>query len=53
MRDFEIGCARLYVQGGLSSAQIAERLGCRYDRVSKALKECGLAVDGRRRTWSI
>lgn len=49
--DGRIAAARLYVQDGLSTNQIAERMRCRPPKVASALRRIGLAADGSRITW--
>jgi DNA-binding CsgD family transcriptional regulator len=49
--DFEIAAARLFVQQGLSTPQIGERLGCNRRKVGAALERVGIKPDGRRNEW--
>jgi hypothetical protein len=51
--DFEIACARLYIQHGLSTKQIAERLRSSSQKVATALTACGITPDNRRHTWNV
>jgi predicted DNA-binding protein YlxM (UPF0122 family) len=44
---FEILAARHYVQDKMSTAEIAERMGCSRGKVVDALKRCAIPVEKR------
>lgn len=44
---FEILAARLYMQDKMSTAEIAERLGCARQTVLDALKRCEIPIERR------
>jgi predicted DNA-binding protein YlxM (UPF0122 family) len=47
LNDFEIVAARHYVQDRMSTAEIAERMGCSRGRVADALKRCKIPTEKR------